>query len=202
MDNLEIYNKGKVVPKEAQKPFNNGSFSGTDINPMWRIKTLTEIFGPVGLGWTYSLEEHWNETINNEVHTHVRINLYVKYNGEWSKPIPGIGGNKSLQQFKNGPKASDEGYKMALTDAISVACKALGIGADVYYQNDATKYTEHYIKETPPTDVTLEDAIEAVKKAKDYTELTALWKKYSKQFGQDAQFKKIFQEHPNKNVGK
>ena len=29
---------------------------------------------------------------------------------------------------------------MALTDAISVACKALGFGADVYWQADATKY--------------------------------------------------------------
>ena len=35
---------------------------------------------------------------------------------------------------------SDEGYKMALTDAISVACKALGIGADVWFANDRTKY--------------------------------------------------------------
>ena len=27
---------------------------------------------------------------------------------------------------------NDEAYKMALTDAISVACKQLGVGADVY----------------------------------------------------------------------
>ena len=33
---------------------------------------------------------------------------------------------------------------MAYTDAISVACKALGIGADVYWQNDATNYTNSY----------------------------------------------------------
>ena len=30
---------------------------------------------------------------------------------------------------------------MALTDAISVACKMLGMGADVYWYKDRTKYT-------------------------------------------------------------
>ena len=42
---------------------------------------------------------------------------------------------------RNGLYTSDECYKMALTDAISVACKALGFGADVYWQADRTKYT-------------------------------------------------------------
>ena len=32
--NLEIYEAGRSVPAEAQKSFNNGRFSGTDINPM------------------------------------------------------------------------------------------------------------------------------------------------------------------------
>ena len=31
---------------------------------------------------------------------------------------------------------------MALTDAISVACKALGMGADVYWEKDTTKYND------------------------------------------------------------
>ena len=35
MDNMTIYNQSREVPQEAQKQFNNGSFSGTDINPMW-----------------------------------------------------------------------------------------------------------------------------------------------------------------------
>ena len=27
----------------------------TDINPMWRIKKLTELFGPCGEGWWYEI---------------------------------------------------------------------------------------------------------------------------------------------------
>ena len=51
-ENLAIYNEGRVVPEEAKKPFDTGRFKGTDVNPMWRIKMLTSIFGPAGLGWS------------------------------------------------------------------------------------------------------------------------------------------------------
>lgn len=137
MSNMDIYDAGRAVPKEATKSFNNGKFSGTDINPMWRIKKLTEIFGPAGIGWYYDVvseraEEHGDVTI-----AVVDLNLYIKQGGEWSKPIYGTGGNIILRKGST----SDEGYKMALTDALSVACKALGIGADVYFDKDKTKYT-------------------------------------------------------------
>lgn len=141
MDNLKYYEMGRKVPEEAQKSFNNGSFSGTDINPMWRIKKLTEMFGCAGIGWYTEIisercEEHHDTTM-----AIVDINLYIKVDGEWSKPIFGTGGNKLVSMTKSGARASDEGYKMAYTDALSVACKALGIGADVYFEKDKTKYT-------------------------------------------------------------
>ena len=147
-DFLNIYNQGRQVPDEAKKPFDNGTFKGTDINPMWRIKKLTELFGPVGFGWYYEVlsercEEHLGTTM-----AFVDLNLYVKYEGEWSKPIYGTGGNSLVKETKNGSKTSDEGYKMALTDALSVACKALGIGADVYWEKDKTKYTSEFAPTT------------------------------------------------------
>ena len=45
-----------------------------------------------------------------------------------------------------GLNASDECFKMATTDAISVACKQLGIGADVYWKAGESKYSR---QETP-----------------------------------------------------
>ena len=59
-----------------------------------------------------------------------------------SKPISGVGGAMFVEQQKGGAYVSDECYKMATTDAISVACKQLGIGADVYWEADKTKYTD------------------------------------------------------------
>lgn len=45
------------------------------------------------------------------------------------------------EKERSGIHVSDEVFKMATTDAISVACKLLGVGADVYWDSDKTKYT-------------------------------------------------------------
>lgn len=143
MGNLDIYEKSRSVPKDAQKPIGGGRMRGlTDINPMWRIKMLTELFGPCGIGWYYKPVKKWIETIGSETAAFVDIELYVKQDGEWSMPISGTGGNMLASKEKNGIYISDECYKMATTDAISVACKQLGIGADVYWSEDRTKYDE------------------------------------------------------------
>ena len=141
MDNLSIYNAVRVVPQEAKKAIKGGRLSGkTDINPMWRIKTLTEQFGPCGIGWYYVPTKKWIESSNDERAAFVDIELFVKVEGEWSKPISGTGGSSFVAQEKNSLYMSDECFKMATTDAISVACKQLGIGADVYWEADGTKY--------------------------------------------------------------
>lgn len=146
MDNMSIYEASRSVPKEAQKDFTNGRFSGTDINPMWRIKKLTELFGPAGIGWYYEVLSERAEEHGDVVIAVVDLNLYVKWQGDWSKPIYGTGGNVLLRKGQT----SDEGYKMALTDALSVACKALGIGADIYFAKDKTKYTASQEPEKKP----------------------------------------------------
>ena len=56
MENLHYYEKFRNVPAEAQKSIGGGRLKGmTDINPMWRIKVLTEQFGVCGFGWYYDI---------------------------------------------------------------------------------------------------------------------------------------------------
>lgn len=143
--NLELYNRVRDVPKEAIKPIMAGRLKGkSDINPMWRIKKLTEEFGMCGFGWRYEILRMWNEEgANGEIASFVHINLFVRHDGEWSEAIQGIGGSSFVSNEKTGKYTSDECYKMALTDAISVACKSLGFAADIYFSNDSTKYTEN-----------------------------------------------------------
>jgi len=144
-NNLKLYELLRVVPQEAKKQFNNGRFSGTDINPMWRIKRLTEIFGPCGIGWYYDVvRREIVEASNGTKCAFVATNLYIMTKEGWSKPIYGEGGNTFESNTKSGSTTvSDEAYKMALTDAISISAKQLGLGADVWYENDkqhGTKY--------------------------------------------------------------
>lgn len=145
MENLALYEQMRNVPDEAKKTIGGGRLKGmTDINPMWRIKKLTETFGPVGFGWYCEITDRWIETsmAKDEITANVKINLFVKYGGEWSKPIQGVGGSMLVAAERGGLYVNDECYKMAFTDAVSVACKMLGMGADVYWSNDNTKYSD------------------------------------------------------------
>lgn len=144
-DNLNIYNKVRSVPQSAMKTITAGRIKGmTDINPMWRIKTLTELFGPCGVGWWYEITEKYIEEDEWSKQSAAFVDILLFYvdpvSGEPSHGIPGTGGASFVAQEKNGPYLSDECFKMALTDAISVAAKALGIGADVYWNKDESKY--------------------------------------------------------------
>lgn len=153
-NNLDLYNRVRKVPKEAIKSIAAGRLKGmSDINPMWRIKMLTEEFGVCGFGWKYEIIRMWNENGGNGViSSFVHVNLFVKMNGEWSEAIQGVGGSSFVTNEKNGLYTSDECFKMALTDAISVACKALGMGADVYWDKDSTKYSQTSTQAAPVTD--------------------------------------------------
>lgn len=143
MENMTIYDACRSVPETAKKAITAGRLKGkTDINPMWRIKRLTEQFGPCGIGWYYKPVRKWMETHGDEIAAFVDIELYVKIGGEWSMPIAGTGGSMFAARQKDGVYVSDECYKMATTDAISVACKQLGVGADVYWDADRTKYDD------------------------------------------------------------
>lgn len=142
MENNTIYEQLRTVPKEAQKQFDNGTFKGTDINPMWRIKRLTEVFGACGTGWYWGKPEFIAREDGGVVTVHCTVALYVKEGGEWSQPIWGVGGNTLKYTTSKGiVKVSDEAYKMAYTDAQSNAAKQIGLGADIWFAQDKTKYT-------------------------------------------------------------
>lgn len=141
--NLELYEAFAQPPKEALKPIEAGRLKGkTDINPMWRIKALTEQFGPCGIGWRYEILKQWTEPgANDEIAAFCNILLFYRDGERWSEGIPGTGGSAFVSKERNGMYVSDECYKMALTDAISVAAKALGMAAEVYWNtNPDSKY--------------------------------------------------------------
>lgn len=144
MNNLKRWEQFRSVPKEAQKAIGGGRLKGmTDINPVWRIKVLTEVYGACGVGWKYEIaKKELTDGVNGEVTAFVDVLLYVKEDDVWSEPIPGIGGSMYIAKESAGLRTNDEAFKMALTDALSVSCKALGIGADVYWQG-GTKSSEY-----------------------------------------------------------
>ena len=146
MNNMDLYNAFREVPDKAIKPITAGRRKGmSDINPMWRIQRLTEKFGPCGVGWWYDITDTKlvTDDITKQIAAFVDIQLYFvdPETGTQSHGIPGTGGASFVAQERNGAYLSDECFKMALTDALSVAAKALGVGADVYFPNGRSKYS-------------------------------------------------------------
>ena len=143
-DNLHIYRQVSSVPEDAQKPFESSwGKTLTEINGMWRIQKLTELFGPCGEGWfTEVTRQERVDFPNGEVCVFTDINLYLKdtKSGRWSKPIRGTGGNRLVLKNADGLFIDDEAYKKAYTDALGIACKALGFGADIYWGRNDSKY--------------------------------------------------------------
>lgn len=153
-DNMLYYHNYAAVPEEAQKTITGGRLNGmTDINPMWRIRCLTEAFGPCGIGWYAKITDKHIETgANDERVAIVDVELFIKVDGEWSMPIQGTGGAAFVAKERNGLYTSDEAYKMAYTDAMSVCCKLLGFGADIYWSAGRSKYsgTDGYVPKKQP----------------------------------------------------
>lgn len=163
--NLTLWNSWRTPPDSALKKIKGGRLAGmTDIDPMWRIGSLTRAFGPVGIGWYYEVHRTWTEPApEQEVMCFAEVWLYVRdgdsavsrepavVRGDWSKPIVGIGGNKLVMAERNGLHASDDGFKMAVTDALGGCCKLLGIAADVYAgRMDDSKYAPRGGDDAPP----------------------------------------------------
>lgn len=146
MNNLETWNKFNKPPLTALKTIGAGRLKGkSDINPQWRLQAMTEAFGPCGIGWKYTIDKLWTEAgTEGQVCAFAMVSVYIPATTTkdgWADPVPGIGGSMLITKEKAGLYTSDEAYKMAVTDALSVAFKALGVAAEIYLGNfDGSKY--------------------------------------------------------------
>ena len=207
--NLRFFEAKRAVPDSAKKKIIGGKLKGmTNINPMFRIEALTEIFGPCGIGWRTENCQYWTTEGVGECVVWCSLDLYICENGQWSYPINGVGGSK-LYGKGQGEGINDEAYKMAQTDALSVACKNLGFAADIYYGLDDTKYraaTENGQWNAPQAaqqpqartaGPTLEQVIELAQNAKTGEEVVKVWNTYRGLYGQSTDFKKAIKDNPN-----
>lgn len=208
--NLYIFNFARSVPDYAKKEIKAGKLKGyTNVSPQWRLEKLTELFGPCGIGWVIDNVKYWTSEGAGECVMWCSLDLKIFYNGEWSLPINGIGGSK-LYGKGQGDGINDEACKMAQTDAISVACKNLGMAADVYYGLDDTKYRGEgdngwgasRPKPQPgrapaAPQPTLEQCIAAATAASSADEVRRVWNSYKAMYGSDPAFKKAIADNPN-----
>lgn len=206
--NMNIFESVRSVDEKCKKAITAGKLKGmTNINPMWRIEKLTKLFGPCGIGWWID-NVRYSESFygQNELVVWCELDLYIK---GFDHPIYGVGGSKLYGKGigkKDEFDINDECRKMAMTDAISVACKNLGFAADVYYGIDDTKYTEAgnrawnplglQAQPQQPNIPDLGQIIAMVKACKTKEELENIWNTYAPYYGNSEDFQREIAIHP------
>ncbi len=151
MKNLEKWNQLARVPVSHLKTIQFGALKGkSDINPQWRYKAMTEVYGECGKDWNHRLvNTEIVDGANGEVLIFVEVAVWVGDIASLDqKEFTGVGGDKIVVKDKNGLRSNDEAMKMAYTDALGTALKYVGVASEIYEGNfDGSKYAD-------PTDAT------------------------------------------------
>ena len=132
-DNKRYWDLLKKTNPDFTKRINKGFGEITTIDPQWQIGKMTEVFGPVGIGWGYTVQYTYTEQL---VFAEVSI---------WTEAYSNIYGPVcSVQKlWRKTGALDDEAPKKAMTDAMTKALSHLGVSADVFLgMFDNSKYVE------------------------------------------------------------
>ena len=57
-ENMHIWQLLSTPPSSALTEIKGGRMAGkSDISPQWRYKVMTDVFGPCGVGWKYTIDK-------------------------------------------------------------------------------------------------------------------------------------------------
>lgn len=156
-DNMRVWNKlSKSDPAHTKGFKRAGGFSGTAIKPIWAIKMLTEIFGPVGIGWGHGKPDFTLVPADGgEILVYCTVECW---HTSRENSFYGVGGDKAVAKNKNGLFTDDEAFKKAFTDATMNAFKSAGVAADIHMGLfDDDKYVAHVGREFNAPETISED---------------------------------------------
>lgn len=129
MSNLETWDKFADIDPAFTKPITGKAYKGTSPNPQYVIRCLTELFGPVGVGFGWEVVAEDFIPIGEEVLHWCRIRFW---HGKRENFWDSYGQTKALMKTRNGLMSDEDAPKKSLTDAIIKAASQLGIAANIF----------------------------------------------------------------------
>lgn len=149
--NKRIWGMLCTTDKDFTKPFEKFGKKLTTTDPMYQIMKMTELFGPVGQGWTYDVKyTYTDKNVFAELKLGWREDTNKEFN--WYGPISSV---NSL--YKSNNVLDDEAPKKAMTDTLTKAMSHLGMSADIFLGLfDGDKYV-NVTKNNKPTLTTEEE---------------------------------------------
>lgn len=143
-DHLELWQQVDKTPTTAIKAANVDGQDITTLDAMYVIEQATKLFGPMGIGWGYRIEDERydigapvlgtkNEVIAHEQTHTIRLALWYRWHGERGE-VTQFGHTRAVYRTGTGKwKTDGEAPKKSVTDAIKKCLSLLGFAADVYY---------------------------------------------------------------------
>ena len=139
-DNLKLWDSVERTNPSHTKKVTFGR-AITAIDPYHQMKNATEKFGPVGIGWGWSVERV-EYTTTNEIGLLIRMWHTEKSNtfDQW--------GQASLYIDKNEKMKDKDCFKKATTDGVTKCLSVIGFNADVFLGKfEDNKYVQELNKE-------------------------------------------------------
>jgi hypothetical protein len=140
--NMSIWSQVEKTAPEATKQAKVNGQAITSISGQHMIKRATEVFGPVGIGWGWTVaEERFDqggeirndkgEVIGHEVGHTIRVKLWFMQ-GDKRGEVEQYGCTPFTYKSKWGVTTDTEAPKKSLTDAVKKALAMLGFSADIF----------------------------------------------------------------------
>lgn len=151
--NMNIWSQVEKTAPEATKAAKVNGQQITSISGHHMVKRATEVFGPVGIGWGWTVaEERFDqggeirndkgEIIGHEVGHTIRIKLWFMQDDKRGE-LEQYGCTPFTYKSKWGVTTDTEAPKKSLTDAIKKALSMLGFSADIFLgMYDDTDYVQ------------------------------------------------------------
>lgn len=129
-DNLKIWESHADIDPKFTKPITGKAYKGTSPNPQYVVRCLTELFGPVGIGFGWNVIAEDFTKLGDETLHWCRISFW---HTDRANTFESYGQTKAAYPTSSGKFMVDEDApKKSLTDAIIKAASHIGIGANIF----------------------------------------------------------------------
>lgn len=145
MSNLSLWNKVSMTDPRHVKEITGKPYKGHSPKPHYIVRRLTEEFGPVGIGWGFTIVSQGMENMGPADVLHVaHIRLWYILDGKRGE-LEQVGQTKAAYTTNAGKFTVDEDApKKSVTDALIKCASYIGFAADIFMgQWDDSGYVQH-----------------------------------------------------------
>ena len=181
-ENLKLWTAHEDIDPRHTKAITGRDYGGTSPSPQYVIKCLTDLFGPVGIGFGWNVVAEGFERFGDTALHWCRI---VFWHTDRANTFEAYGQTKAAYTTAAGKSRVDEDApKKSLTDAIVKAASQIGIAANIFLGRwDDQKYVSAVLKEftdaeraAVPPDNSVTDAQIMIASAESLDDLHGVWK--------------------------